>query len=465
MNNYLKISLAAYLGITMSLSTVAMQKNSKTSANKVAQHSSKTSKNKEANKDAVKPKIDTVKLAPGEVSLVGRYMPENLMIPDILKDTSRVLMPMSSLVGKVNILLFWASWHEKSVAELNRFDELQKKYKDKLNVFAVTNERERTVRKFLKDKKYDLNIVVDDELSTLNQLFPHAVMPHLVLIDPELKICAITEPFNIIGATIELVALKQPIDFKEKKDQPFDLNIVLNDLQKDSLQFTKLDLTPFNPKYLVRCVVPGSGKLLNRRISYINMGIKNIYQDIYQMPDSRTLIEAKDPNEYVAEDRDFDHHYCLDVIVPPGAENQLKLMLRDYLHHTFKLKSKTEKRKVKVYLLSRIDSIPFTLPINLQAQNLQPFTEGQGQLNSDAASMEYLGYYLEKANIVNMPIINNTNLTGIYKMNITFPSDTANPLKEALKKLGLQLVEAEKEVDILVLYEGDTPTQAQPLKK
>lgn len=384
-------------------------------------------------------------------TLIGRYLPENLEIKNLL--TEPKIIPVPALVGKVTILFFWASWNKDSIYELYNINELAKTYSNMLNVYAITNERERTARAFLKDQSLNnVHIVVDDELSTLSKIFEHTRLPHAVVINPSLKIDAITHPKNIVGATVELSYYEQPSDLPEKKDEPLDINVIIEDLKRMDNQFAAIRLDAFNPKYLIRCKVPGSGMLLNRRVTYVNIGLKNIYQDLYKIPEVRTIVEAKNSEDYTAEDRDFDRHFCFDVVVPQGSERQLTDMAIKYLNHASKLKSSVQKRKMKVLLIKKLSNSVANALRSSQKPSVA-MVESENKFETESISMSELALTLENLSGYNLPVFDETKMLDNYAISLEFKQEDKNPLESALNRIGLTLESSEKELEILVLKE------------
>ncbi len=84
--------------------------------------------------------------------------------------------------GKFVLIDFWATWCppcREAVKELNRFHE---KFKDKLVVIGISDEKEDVARKFTADNiKYYSAL---DESAVLKKQFEVTGIPHVVIINP-----------------------------------------------------------------------------------------------------------------------------------------------------------------------------------------------------------------------------------------------------------------------------------------
>jgi len=117
----------------------------------------------------------------GEHPSVGEPAPEVS-----LRSEGNDAVELSSLKGKVVVLDFWATWCQPCVIELPLVDKVTDARSDKGVVFYAVNtgESEKVVKKFLKEKKFDVPLVLDDD-GAISSAYGVNALPHLVIIDAE----------------------------------------------------------------------------------------------------------------------------------------------------------------------------------------------------------------------------------------------------------------------------------------
>lgn len=132
---------------------------------------------------------------------IATFVGDDLVISETLNFT------LSEQKGKVTVLNFWATWCTPCVNEIPHFEELYKKYSDKLNVIAIhqapslTGYTPETVAKFINDRTiwngYTLTFAVDNlkdgNSDTYVTLGGQQTWPMTIIVDQEGKIAAIRQ--------------------------------------------------------------------------------------------------------------------------------------------------------------------------------------------------------------------------------------------------------------------------------
>jgi uncharacterized protein (TIGR03435 family) len=167
------------------------------------------------------------------------------------------------------------------------------------------------------------------------------------------------------------------------------------------------------------------------------ISVKQLLSIAYETPQSRIL----GPEWLDSERRSI-------VAIPDDTnKGNFKSMLRTLLAERFKVVTRTEKRKMRVYVMKRRADSPLKLLTSetegaCRADN--GLFSGFGKIESIAVCFEWL---------LNRPVVEETGLTGHYRFEIQYPGSPA-VLLTAVRELGLQLVPAERELEVLVVEAG-----------
>ncbi|MFN3201223.1 MAG: TlpA disulfide reductase family protein [Bradymonadia bacterium] len=129
-----------------------------------------------------------------------------------LKNIKGKKVKLSELKGKVVIINFWATWCGPCKQELPFLDQYQKDLKDKgLEVLAISIDSPQTlseVRVLAKRKRWKMNVLLDQDGSTLAALNPRGTPPFTVGVDREGRIAFQHEGY----ASGDEVEIKKHID-------------------------------------------------------------------------------------------------------------------------------------------------------------------------------------------------------------------------------------------------------------
>jgi uncharacterized protein (TIGR03435 family) len=167
------------------------------------------------------------------------------------------------------------------------------------------------------------------------------------------------------------------------------------------------------------------------------ISVKQLLSIAYETPQSRIL----GPEWLDSERRSI-------VAIPDDTnKGNFKSMLRTLLAERFKVVTHTEKRKMRVYVMKRRADSPLKLLMSetegaCRADN--GLFSGFGTIKSIAVCFEWL---------LNRPVVEETGLTGEYRFEIQYPGSPA-VLLTAVRDLGLQLVPAERELEVLIVEAG-----------
>lgn len=127
----------------------------------------------------------TTSFAQNKALKVGESLPENFWTTPLqVVNHPQKTISFNSDKNKLILLDFWATWCSACLKKFPEMEELKKKFSDKINIIAVTDQNRATIEKFFASpngQRYkDVISVVDDKI--LIQMFPHTAVPFIVWI-------------------------------------------------------------------------------------------------------------------------------------------------------------------------------------------------------------------------------------------------------------------------------------------
>ena len=125
-------------------------------------------------------------------------------VPDIvlnnLYNHSTTSTNLASFRGKLLLLDFWATYCTTCIEKMDHMEQLVKQHPDQLAVLLVSTAGKNDTRRRINDlfgriknsagNRYQLPVVVND--TALSGLFPNKYLPHIVWINADQKVIAIT---------------------------------------------------------------------------------------------------------------------------------------------------------------------------------------------------------------------------------------------------------------------------------
>lgn len=98
-----------------------------------------------------------------------------------LQDLEGNSFHLDNTKGKVTLVNIWATWCPPCIAEMPSIQALNNDYNDKIEFVLVSNEKEEVIKKFLKEKNYNLEIFIPQ--SKAPETFNVSSIPRTFLID------------------------------------------------------------------------------------------------------------------------------------------------------------------------------------------------------------------------------------------------------------------------------------------
>jgi uncharacterized protein (TIGR03435 family) len=352
---------------------------------------------------------------------------------------------LSDFKSKVVILDFWGTWCAPCIEALPHLEELQSRFGNDLKIITIADESEERINKFLKKRNVSLPIALDNDRK-LASAFPYRSVSHTIVIDKNGIVKAVTTPEKINDEILKQVIAGQPINLPEKMDKiNFDPSKPLSANENFTYQIT---VTPYQ-NGLPSMLNPtgGKGVYKGRRILCTNLSPKSLYEVAYQYPVSiRTVIEVKDKNRF---DWNNQAAICFDLIVPEEIGERRFEIMKQQLSYLYNYKIVIEKRQMNCKVLKPINGQAVTIKSAVGAKKESSYS-GRG-LSMKNAEIKTICDFLEGE--LNVPVIDDTKLTGLYDLELSWYIENPDQIHEELKKLGLQLVSETRDIDVLVIYD------------
>jgi thiol-disulfide isomerase/thioredoxin len=376
---------------------------------------------------------------------------------------------LSDFKGKLVILDMWSTWCTSCIAAFPEMEKLQNEFNDKIQILLVNPhspkyDSEIKINSLLEKLKKrtgfypTLPIPIHD--SVLNSYFPHRSVPHEVWIDGSGKVIAITSTSEVNKENIQTILSGKELPLHTKKD----------DLTFDSRKPLFIDGNGGNGSNLMyRSIITGyqeglgsvTGVKLEQngsisRLYVLNQSLLSLYkrafaEKITSYSDNRTLIEVADPSNFnYSESTKYNSTFCYELIVPPSTEEQIKKTMQMDLERFFHVTIKNVRRKMKCFVLkanrkadlfySKYQISDLDIEQNTQHKYIRKYTASQ--------AVKLLNQYFP------LPLIDETGL--INKIDLELPYDLTNitDLKECFFKQGFDLIEAEREIDVVVFTDN-----------
>lgn len=367
---------------------------------------------------------------------IGDRLPD-FVLPRVVNSKTGTFAPALA-PGKVLVLEFWSTTCSPCIPALEHLSALQQRHPNELQVVGISPDSEARLQKFLTKRPVAVPLAsAPDPKQDINQLFPHRVNPHTVVIDRNQRIVAITSPEQFDEKALGEVVAGRPVHLKVKQD-------VMN---AEPMSFFAMDSTTrygVNVRPFIQGL-PGmmhperSGPFARRRLTAINVDPVSLFQIAYEVQNQRVLNQLPDSL------RQYNDRYllCFDLIVPPGQEANLRPIMRDELRRYLPVRADTVAVTKAAYVLRRLKA---GRPLPTSAAPETHSFNG-GEFGMQGGRMSLVRDYLE--NELNRPVVDETGLTGRYDVAFRIQPENLQPsIAAVLSKLGLELVEESREIQM-----------------
>jgi peroxiredoxin len=351
-------------------------------------------------------------------------------------------LDISDLKGKPTILAFWGTWCSPCIPEMINLGKLQKKFGDKIQIIAVSNDNEQKLKAFLLKRPSKIWFASDPSNNLWN-IFDLQTAGHTVLIDKNNNVAGVTETKKIDSSIINNLITSNQFNLSEDRGTKR-LAENKDPVKLDSTTLYSFVLQPELKGITPMMKQPRIGTFGKRRITIINLVPEVILREAYDISLSQKIIYPTKDDSLKSNLNSF----CVDFIVSDNDKADLKTLFQNELNKHLPVKAEIRKKVIPCYVLRPIEGNQILIKQSTKSGNEFSFNGlefgGEGVLFKSFVS------YLE--NELNYPVYDATGLSKYY--DIDFAKNNIEPLtstKESLAKMGLELVKDQKEMEVLII--------------
>ena len=402
---------------------------------------------------------------------VGGQVPGDLVLK-IQNKTGEYKVSFSELKGTSIIIDFWATWCAPCVAMFPKISSLQQKVGDKIRFLAVTYQNGQEVIPFLhkynasRSVSLETDMVLED--TTLTRLFPHRYLPHYVWIDGEGIVKAITGFEEVTEANVQALVANRLGNLSLKRDTriAFDPELPLlvngNGGNGQNLIYHSV-MTTYTPGLPLAYKVSKKDDPQPMKLTVTNFSRLGLYKVAFgeyhwTINNSSVIFDVAEPErlttQLVGEPYlnwlATNNGFCYELIVPVEHRSKAFELMRKDLDLLFsEYKASVEKRLTPALVLTAIEGYE-KLKSSGGEERLQVDQFSFSCRNKPldvflkALKMKYLQRHP-------LPIVNESGIKYPIDMDINANLSNVNELNKALSTFGLAFIEAEREIDMLII--------------
>jgi len=372
------------------------------------------------------------------IAEIGKEVP-NYRFTNILNSSEKNLS-IGDLKGKVVILEFWATWCTPCIPAMKKLDTLQTQFKDDLEIITVSPDDKKRLERFIKTTQTKLRVAHD---TAHQNSFKYKKIPHSIIIDKEGIVRAITAPENINKKVIEELLTVNKIALKVKNDFYIDPLLEVENLKAISNSDYRIEFTGYDQKKRA-----GSKLLINidgniNGIEMWNNTLPRLYQSLFDIPSSNRLVfkDGLSYDDFASKKEDL---YNLTIEVSREKNNKWRQIGIDFLNQYFESNARRSTKKMLCYVLKNEGNI---LKKSNSEESDYMFMGPIFKMKKQ--KMKKLTGYLEGYR--GAPIVDQTNLTEVYDLNLDWQEESPETLLRELKKYGLTLEKSKTKIPVEVI--------------
>lgn len=395
---------------------------------------------------------------------IGDTVP-NVVLNNVINYSSKVAN-LYDFKSDLVLLDFWSTSCSACIAGFPKMNSLKNSFNKKLQIILVNTRSEfthdnkekiqNTLNRVKERTGVNINLPVVHNNNTLDSLFPLVFIPHIVWIRRNIVV-AITGPDQVTTQNINKVLSGSVSNIHMKIDQlEYNSNKPLfingNGGNGDQMLFRSM-VTGY-----IEGVGSSSGfRMKDNKIigSYLlNQSLlalmKDAYNDIMIYPDNRIIIESKNKHIDIKNNTPSKYNdlFCYETVNPPFTEKQWRKYMQEDLERYFQITVTKGNRKMKCLVLSRGENFKILAEnksikgsLDLEKETLKKSIRN----TSPIRVVQLLNNYSQ------IPIVDESSSSTNISIDLPFYLTDIQALKEAFKKIGFNLKEEEREMEVAVI--------------
>lgn len=414
---------------------------------------------------------------------VGDTLPEITL--DVLERGKHAILNSRSLQGKLVIFDFWNVHCSSCIAEFPKLDSLQHIFDRKLQIILVTKDTDKDIDKLfsrIKIPRPSLPMVNADSL--LHSMFRIALFPGQIWIGPnglvtEMPISAnankITLDAYLSGSKPKMLQrgkidfyINQPLLPQLSRDSSITIkysSVLVQGMEERGARSISMSVDPNNSKvYTVKAINQPLYVLYRMAFERELMGEN--YNSFSQFNNTRVILNVpaegfKEPPKELSERDHWRRSSCYtyELNMPIERSKYILDQMKADLKNNFGYNARLEKRMVKCAVLIN-SGYKKTSPLNSDEKIKSSFgydQEGFTLVNSSIKNLisQVLILIYARRKTDPMPVIDETGINGGVNLRISGDYSDIGNLKKQLNKYGLDIIVAERNIDMLVISEPD----------
>lgn len=366
---------------------------------------------------------------------------------------------LSDYRGKLIILDFWGTFCSACISAMPAIHEVIEQFADNVVVIPVSWSKPEATLQALRNHKIlePLGLYSLVEAKPLVDLFPHQVVPHYVWIDPQGKVVATTALNDVSTDNIAKVLNGEAPDFALKtgidtgKPLMFDLDVLPKGAEIGHYSvFIKGEMPSLNSSANLRYNQDGTVS----GIAIFNRPLPSIYTTI------AWRIFGENPSKRMDFIDAITHSsvYTFDFIIPGVPADSVFQHLLVNLNQLSGYSAQLVKRKRQCLILTKTENGDRFISTDREKIRIKDSLTYRIQ---QYPVTELIGFLNGKSISDTMLVLNETGYDGPVDITLYAPFNDLANIRRQLNEQGLDLVEAEREVEVFEIRRKEV-TERRP---